>query len=176
VNEDFTTSQRKLQDDAYDLLGRYTGYLDRKARGPKLRKAARELGLGVKRSHSLPSLIDAYGTVLHGTQDAERCHLLAVDAGKVLALRTMHAELVAALPTAGQKSSDQAASIAEVDRLQMVLEVFFGDVAAAADWHLTGEERLQLVRLIPRVEAGRSKKPQAPADIATVETPDAEPA
>jgi hypothetical protein len=63
-----------------------------------------------------------------------------------------------------------------VDRLQMVLEVFFGDVAAAADWHLTGEERLQLVRLIPRVEAGRSKKPQAPADIATVETPDAEPA
>jgi hypothetical protein len=60
---------------------------------------------------------------------------------------------------------------AEVEWLRIVLEVFFGDVALAADWHLNGEERLQFVRLIPCVEAGRSKQPTRQVDSAAASKP-----
>ena len=151
-------AQRDLVAEAYDQLSRYTSLLDRRARGPKLTKAARELGLGIQRSHSLASLQAAYQTVVHGTQDAARCQLLGVDAGKVAALKAMQDKLLAAAPSAGKKATDGAADLLKVDRLQMALEVYFGEVGAAADWLLRGDERLQLVSLLPRTESGRAKK------------------
>ncbi len=151
-------AQRDLVAAAYELLSRFTSLLDRRARGPKLTKAARELGLGIPRSHSLASLQAAYQTVVHGTQDAARCQLLGVDAKKIAALQAMQDKLLAAAPSASKKAVDGSKDILKVDQLQMALEVYFGEVGAVADWLLSGDARLQLVSLLPRTESGRAKK------------------
>lgn len=161
-------AHRDLVSEAYAQLGRYTAMLSRKARGERLNKAARELGLGGKRSHSLRSLVDAYQTVLHGAQDTARCQALGITPDKVAAMQAMYEQLVAAVPSANKKQVTDAAVVLKLELLQMALEVFYGDVGAAAEWALEGDERLTLVNLLPRSEGGRGKKAEvapAPAPV-----------
>jgi outer membrane murein-binding lipoprotein Lpp len=148
-------ADKQLTGEAGDLLGRYLGYLDRKARGPVLRDAARKLGVGLTRGKSVQSLEKAYRDVLHGAQDLGLLALLSVKTAQVKQLHDMHAKLSARLPGKSTDASTLNAQLVAVDRLQMTLELFYADVGAAAEWALPADARLAVVSLLPRVETGR---------------------
>ncbi len=157
-------SDAQLVTDGLDLLGRYLGYVDRKARGPAQRDAARKLGVGTRRGHAVRSLEKSYRDVLHGTQDAGLLMMLGVKSVQVQQLQAMHAKLVARLPAQKVDASTLSDEIVAIDRLQLALELFYADVDAAAEWALPADERLAVVSLLPRVETSRkSSKPTSPA-------------
>lgn len=159
----------ELLDEAHDLLARYTRSLDRRVRGPAMRKAAHDLGLGVLRGRSIQTLEVNYRDALHAAQDEGLLKKAKVSPAKIATLKAMHARLLAALPAKKGRLDDLQSQIDQVDQLQLAVEVFYQRVGAAAEWALDGDERLQLVKLLPRTEVGRKGK-------AATATPESEPA
>ena len=139
--------------DANALLTRYTTYLRHKARGAAMREEAQLMGLGVKRGQSLRAVEESFRAVVTDAKDATRCALFGVKPAQIAALTAMHGKLLAALPASGKRSSENLEALNTLDRLQLAIEVFYDDIAAAASWCLGGDERKQLVKALPKAEA-----------------------
>lgn len=156
------TNLKTLQDDAYEELGRYFKFIDRKVRGADLQEAARKLGVGSKRGRAIKSLEANYRDVLNAAKDASLLAKFNIKPFQVAALSATHDKLLTQLPGKAQALASVATETQKVDKLQLWLELYFGDVGAVAESALADDERLEVLKELPRVEAGRATGKAAP--------------